>query len=178
MALIEIPPPDAAKRAFFDGLGVPDAFRRLHFSLPLYTLHISGLAKGPGPLQTKLIGWQFLTIDAKGIAVAGDVPVERGSSDEEMETSLTRGIAIDEALKASSLVREHPDRVKEEFELRRLRISPLRIEAFWWKAPPADDLLSANDRVYSFVTFEEELKSKLVSGAAFLTILRQMAAQP
>ena len=95
-----------------------------------------------------------------------------------METSLTRGVAIDDALKASSMIREHPDMLREQWELRRLRISFLRIDAFWCKALPADNLLSANDRVLSFVAFQGELKSKLVPGSTFLTVVRQVAARP
>ena len=76
MALIETPPPEAAKRIFFEALGVPDALRKLHFSLPLYAPALSELKKASGPLQTKLLGWQFLTLNAKGVAVAGEVPIE------------------------------------------------------------------------------------------------------
>jgi hypothetical protein len=179
VALIEIPPPDAAKRTFFEGLGVPDHLRKLHFSLPLYAPSLSELKKtAGGPLQTKLLGWQFLTTDAKGAAVAGEVPMEPDVPEDEMETSLTRGIPIDEALKASIMIREEHDRLKEQWEFRRLRISFLRIDAFWLKSFPVDDFLSGNDRVYSFVTFEEDLKAKLVPGAAFLAVVRQMAARP
>jgi hypothetical protein len=76
------------------------------------------------------------------------------------------------------MIREEHDRLKEQWEFRRLRISFLRIDAFWLKSFPVDDFLSGNDRVYSFVTFEEDLKAKLVPGAAFLAVVRQMAARP
>ena len=178
MPLIEIPPPDAAKRIFFDGLGLPDSMRRLDFSLPLYAASPSDVMKAAGALQTKLIGWQFLTSDIKGIATAGEVPTEPDSPDGEMETSLTRGTAIDEALRASGIIREHPDVLEEPLEFRRLRISFLRIDAFWLKTLPPDNLLTENDRLYSFVAFQDELKSKLVSGTTFLSVVRRLAAQP
>jgi len=178
MPLIEIPPPDAAKRIFFDGLGISDSMRRLDFGLPLYAASLSDLKKTTGPLQTKLIGWQFLTTDAKGKTVAGEVAAEADSPTGEMDTSLTRGMAIDEALRASGIIREHPDVLEERLEFRRLRISFLRIDAFWLKALPADNLLNENDRVYCFVAFQEELKSKLVSGTTFLSAVRRLAAQP
>ncbi len=152
--------------------------RRLDFGLPLYAASLSDVKKAVGPLQTKLIGWQFLTTDAKGKAVAGEVAVEADSPAGEMDTSLTRGMAVDEALRASGIIREHPDVLEEHLELRRLRISSLRIDAFWLKALPADNLLNENDHVYSFVAFQEELRSKLVSGTTFLSVVRRLAAQP
>ena len=61
--------------------------------------------------------------------------------------------------------------------MRRLRISPLRIDAFWLKALPSDDVLGASDRVYPFVAFDERLNSQLLSAPAFLTIVRELAAE-
>jgi hypothetical protein len=39
MALIELPPPDAAKRVFLDGLGANDSLQ-LNYSLPVYALSL------------------------------------------------------------------------------------------------------------------------------------------
>lgn len=183
MPLIQTPPPDAAKRAFLDGLGIgpDDSSRMLQFSVPVYGLSLPELRKNTDSLQTKLLGWQFLAIDKKGLAVAGEVPIEPDYPDGEMTTSLVRGAATDEAWKAWSapdVIREQPDVRREAFELRQLRISSLRIETFWLKSPPSDNLLSANDRVYPFLTFQEQLKSKLLSVPAFLTVVRQLAAKP
>ena len=174
MALIELPPPDAAKRVFLDGLGANDSLQ-LNYSLPVYALSLEELGKAD-PIRPTALGWQFLTIDSKGF-VCGEVSNQPDDPGGEVATSLTRGTAIDECWKAYEAVKQHPEVVNEAFELRRLRISPLRIDAFWLKALPSDDVLGASDRVYPFVAFEEELKSKLLSAPDFLTIVRQLAAK-
>lgn len=174
MGMIEIPSPDALKRIFLEGLGAQDSLK-LNFSLPVYALSLLELKKSD-PLRPTALGWQFLTIDKKGIVV-GEVSNEPDDPGGEIATTLTRGTAIDEAWKAYNVVKQHPEVLKEPFELRRLRISPLRIDAFWLKALPADDVLGASDRVYSFVAFEEKLKSKLLPAPAFLTIVRKLAAK-
>ena len=174
MALIELPPPDAAKRVFLDGLGAKDSLQ-LNYSLPLYALSLLELGKD-GPIRPTALGWQFLTIDKRGVVV-GEVSNQPDDPGGEVATSLTRGTAIDECWKAYEAVKQHPEVLNEPFELRRLRISPLRIDAFWLKALPSDDVLGASDRVYPFVAFEEELKSKLLSAPDFLTIVRQLAAK-
>lgn len=174
MALIELPPPDAAKRVFLDGLGADDSLH-LNFSLPVYALSLLELGKD-GPMRPTALGWQFLTIDKRGVVV-GEVSNEPDYPGGEIATTLTRGMAIDEAWKAYGVIREHPEVLKEPIELRRLRISPLWIDAFWLKALPSDDVLGASDRVYPFVAFEEQLKSQLLSAPAFLTIVRQLAAK-
>ena len=174
MALIELPPPDAAKRVFLDGLGANDSLQ-LNYSLPVYALSLEELGKAD-PIRPTALGWQFLTIDSKGF-VCGEVSNQPDDPGGEVATSLTRGTAIDECWKAYEAVKQHPEVLNEPFELRRLRISPLRIDAFWLKALPSDDVLGASDRVYPFVAFEVELKSKLLSAPDFLTIVRQLAAK-
>lgn len=176
MALKEIPPPDALKRAFLDGFGADDSLQ-LRFSLPLYSLSLPQLTKDADPLQPEALGWQFMTIDSNGI-VAGETPNEPDDSEGGIATSLARGTTIDLAWQAYLAIKEHPDVLNEPFEPRRLRISPLRIEAFWLKAFPVDNVLGASDRVYPFVAFQEELKSKLLSAPAFLDIVRKLAAEP
>ena len=69
----------------------------------------------------------------------------------------------------------HPDLSAVSFELRRLRIFSLLIEAFWLKASPPDDRIGPNDRFYAFAAFEEELHFKLLPASAFLAIVRGMA---
>lgn len=185
MALIEKLPPDSAKRIFLDGIGANDFSRRLplHFALPVYTLSVSELMLRPDAvsLETKLLSWQFLTSDAKGVAVAGEVPVEP-DSDGGYATSLTRGTAINDALMASRRIRENPDVRAKSFEFRRLRISSLQIDAFWLKASPADGapadkVLIGEDRVYPFVAFQDDLKSKMLGAGAFLTVIRKFASE-
>jgi hypothetical protein len=174
MAFIEIPPPDAWKRAFLEGLGANDPLQ-LNYSLPVYALSLEELGKAD-PIRPTALGWQFLTIDSKGF-VCGEVSNQPDDPGGEVATSLTRGTAIDECWKAYEAVKQHPEVLNEPFELRRLRISPLRIDAFWLKASPSDDVLGASDRVYPFVAFDERLKSQLLSAPAFLTIVRQLAAK-
>jgi hypothetical protein len=128
-----------------------------------------------------LLSWQFLTSDAKGVAVAGEVPVEP-DSDGGYATSLTRGTAINDALMASRRIREHPDVQAKSFEFRRLRISSLQIDAFWLKASPADGapadkVLIGEDRVYPFVAFRDDLKSQMLSASDFLTRVREFASE-
>jgi hypothetical protein len=174
MAFIEIPPPDAWKRVFLEGLGANDSLQ-LNYSLPVYALSLEELGKAD-PIRPTALGWQFLTIDSKGF-VCGEVSNQPDDPGGEVATSLTRGTAIDECWKAYEAVKQHPEVLNEPFELRRLRISPLRIDAFWLKALPSDDVLGASDRVYPFVAFDERLKSQLLSAPAFLTIVRQLAAK-
>jgi hypothetical protein len=174
MAFIEIPPPGAWKRVFLEGLGANDSLQ-LNYSLPVYALSLEELGKAD-PIRPTALGWQFLTIDSKGF-VCGEVSNQPDDPGGEVATSLTRGTAIDECWKAYEAVKQHPEVLNEPFELRRLRISPLRIDAFWLKALPSDDVLGASDRVYPFVAFDERLKSQLLSAPAFLTIVRQLAAK-
>jgi hypothetical protein len=70
--------------------------------------------------------------------------------------------------------------------LRRLRMSALRIDAFWLKATAADrggeqnapstDTLADGDYVYSFVTFQKNLKFRLVPAIEFLRTARDLSA--
>jgi hypothetical protein len=174
--LTELPPPDLLKRAFLEGLEGNDA-SKMEFSLPLYSLSLKELRDDPDPLRPKPLGWQFLTIDAKGVTLAGEVPNEPDEPDGKVTTSLTRGMPIEEAWKAYREVIQHPEVLSQRFELRRLRISSLRIEAFWLKMLPADETMGPTDRVWAFVAFQEELKSKLVSVPAFLSVVRKLAEQ-
>src|ERR1041385_5910944 len=116
MALTEIPPPDAMKRAFLDGLGANDSLQ-LNFSLPLYTLSLLELGKAD-PIRPTALGWQFLTIDNRGVVV-GEVSNEPDYPGGEIETSLTRGTAIDEHWKAYDAIKEHPEVLNESFEIGR-----------------------------------------------------------
>jgi hypothetical protein len=175
MALTEIPPPEDMKRAFLDGLTVNDSLQ-LNFSLPVYAISIADLVGVVDPLQLKAVGWQFLTIDSKGV-VAGEVPNEPDYPGGEITTSLSRGEMIDEALQAARAVRAHPDVLNEAFEFRRLRISGLGIEAFWLKSLPVNDNLSATDRVWSYAAFEDELNAKLLSANDFLKVVRKLAVE-
>ena len=174
MPMTEIPPPDALKRAFLDGFGSDDSLQ-LNFSLPVYALSLLELGN-PGPIRPTALGWQFLTIDQRGVVV-GEVSNEPDYPGGEIATTLTRGTAIDEAWKAYDVVKQHPEVLKEPIELRRLRISPLWIDAFWLKALPSDDILGASDRVYPFVAFDERLNSQLLSAPDFLAIVRELAAE-
>jgi hypothetical protein len=174
--LIELLPPDAQKRAFLEGLEADDS-SELQFSLPLYSLSLQELRGNHEPVTPKALGWQFLTIDAKGATRAGEVPNEPDEEGGKVTTTLTRGTPVDEAWKAYRQVIQHPEVRKERFELRRLRISSLRIDAFWLKMPPADDTLGAGDRLWAFVAFQEELKSKLLPVSAFLPVVRKLAAE-
>ena len=174
MPMTEIPAPDALKRAFLDGFGADDSLQ-LNFSLPVYALSLLELGN-PGPIRPTALGWQFLTIDQTGVVV-GEVSNEPDDPGGEIAITLTRGTAIDEAWKAYDAVKQHPEVLNEPIELRRLRISPLRIDAFWLKALPSDDVLGAGDRVYPFVAFDERLNSKLLSAPDFLAIVRELAAE-
>lgn len=174
MPMIEIPPPAELMRAFLDGYGA-DQSLKLSFSLPVYAVSLPQLGQ-PGPIRPEALGWQFLTIDQRGVVV-GEVSNQPDNLKSDIETSLTRGTAIDEAWKAYDAVIQHPEVLNEPFELRRLRISPLWIDAFWLKAMPSDDILGDKDRVYTFLTFEDSLKSQLLSAPAFLTIVRELAAE-
>ena len=94
-----------------------------------------------------------------------------------------------------------PRRLKGSFVLRRLRISALRLDAFWLKASstgtgatgqeitvegtsigteqtaPATDSVGAGDLVFSFVAFQPELKFKLVPGLDFAGIVRRLSKE-
>jgi hypothetical protein len=174
MPMIEIPPPAELLRTFLDGYGA-DQSLQLGFSLPLYAISLAQLGKD-SPITPEPLGWQFLTIDQRGVVV-GEVTNQPDDLSAGIATSLTRGTAIDEAWKAYDVVKQHPEVLNVPIELRRLRISPLFIDAFWLKALPSDDVLGAGDRVYPFVAFEEQLNSKLLSAPDFLTIVRELAAK-
>ena len=161
-------------RAFLDGYGA-DQSLQLSFSLPLYAISLAQLGMD-GPITPEPLGWQFLTIDQQGVVV-GEVTNQPDDLSAGIATSLTRGTAIDEAWKAYDVVKQHPEVLNVPIELRRLRISPLYIDAFWLKALPSDDVLGAGDRVYPFVAFDERLNSKLLSAPDFLTIVRELAAK-
>lgn len=160
-------------RAFLDGYGA-DQSLKLNFSLPVFAISLPQLGKNP--VRPEPIGWQFLTMDGNGVVV-GEVPNQPDSVNGEIETSLTRGTAVDQAWQAYGFVKEHPDLLNQAFELRRLRISPLWIDAFWLKAMPADDVLGPNDRVYTFLTFDDRLRSKLLPAPDFLKIVMHVAAE-
>src|SRR4051794_37907376 len=87
-----------AKRVFLEGMGASNFSRLpLHFALPVYTLDVSKLMEDRTYSQTELRSWQFLATDAKGIAVAGEVPLEPDPHDG-YTTSLARGTAINDTL--------------------------------------------------------------------------------
>ena len=177
MALTERIAPDNLKRTFLDALGADDALQ-LRFSLPLYSLSVNQLREGSDPLQPKLLGWQFLTFDNQGVALSGEVPGIPDELDGKLEAGLNRGTVTEQAWRAYDAIRQDPSVLAERFELRRLRISALRIEAFWLKMSTADEFLNANDRVFTFVGFQEELNSKLLPASEFLKIVRRLAAKP
>ncbi|MEO8591701.1 MAG: hypothetical protein ABI759_00120 [Candidatus Solibacter sp.] len=173
MALKEPLTPDAAKRIFLDGLGADQALH-LKFALRIYALDLEQLGK-PGPLKPIELGWQFLTIE-KGSIVAGEVSNEPDDPNGEFSTSLVRGTTIDGAWKAYDVVKEHLDELKNEpMELRRLRISPLKIDAFWLTMSPSESVLGARDRVYAFASFEKRLNSQLLPAPEFEAVVREMA---
>jgi hypothetical protein len=170
-----------AKCVFLEGMGANNFSRlRLHFALPVYTLDVSMFSEDKKSSQTRLCSWQFLVSDAKGIAVAGEVPLEPDSNDG-YATSLARGPAINDTWEAYRRIRQHPD-VKKGSEIRRLRISSLQIDAFWLKARPAggplpdDRQLSDGDRVYSFTAFPNELKSQILPASDFVTQVWRFAS--
>jgi hypothetical protein len=187
MAITQIPPPDKSLQVFLAGLGVkaPDDARTLQFSLPLYVLSVAALRNNAERPQLQLVGWQFLTKDAQGKLVVGEVPNE-ADADGQPTTSLARGSTIEDALKAYGIVIAQPDLPKGNFVLRRLRMSALRIDAFWLKATPNDaggeqnapaaDSIADGDYVFSFVAFQENLKFKLVPAPEFLRVARELSA--
>jgi hypothetical protein len=73
MILNEPPPPIAAKTAFLDGLGQPDSAQPL-FSHQTFVLSLPELASDAKVLRPRRVGWQFVTQDRAGVAVAGEVP--------------------------------------------------------------------------------------------------------
>jgi hypothetical protein len=176
MPLIEAPPPEAMKQVYLEGLGVDQSWQ-LSFSVPVYSLSVVDLRKKADPLRLQLLGWQFLTIDPKGTVVGGEVPNEPDHADGTRTTSLTRGPIVDEAWQAYRAIKAHPEVLDKPIELRHLRISSLRIEAFWLKTPPSDDVLGPSDLVYPFFTFHTEIKSKLLPAHDFLSFVRKLVAK-
>jgi hypothetical protein len=170
-----------AKRVFLEGMGANNFSRLpLHFALPVYTLDVSKLKEGERSAQTELLSWQFLATDAKGIAVAGEVPLQP-DSDDGYTTSLARGTAINDTLTAYRQISEL-SAMKAGSKIRRLRISSLQIDAFWLKAQPADGPLSTDrqlidgDQVYSFTAFRNELRSQMLTAGKFLTEVWKFAS--
>ena len=168
-----------AKCVFLEGMGANSQLPLL-FALPVYTLDVSMFSEDRTSSQTELRSWQFLSRDTKGIALAGEVPLEP-DSDDGYATSLARGPAINDTWEAYRRIRQHPD-VKAGSEIRRLRISSLQIDAFWLKARPADGRLAADrqlidgDKVYSFTAFPNELKSQMLSASDFVTQVWKFAS--
>lgn len=159
-------PPPEVERTFLQGLGETKESVRLHFSLPIYTL-----SRGDLPGNAKPAGWHFLATDRRGAAVAGEVrnPPDGSDAGEPITTSLSRGRRIDESLAAYYALGDLPDSEGVSFELRRLRMSPLSIEAFWFKIASSDDKLGEGDLLFPFVAFQDELRFKLVTTSDFLT---------
>ena len=172
MALTEPQVPGAVRRAFIDGMG-GDRLLPIRFSLRIYALDLGQLGK-PGPLKPIELGWQLFTIE-NGRIVAGEIANEPDDPNGGLSISLVRGTTIDEAWKAYDVVKEHPDVLNEPMELRRLRISPLRIDAFWLTTSPLDSVLGAQDRVYTFLAFEKRLNSKLLPAPKFEAVVRELA---
>jgi hypothetical protein len=170
MAVTQLDPPDDAKRAFLEGLGEDDP--QLLFSAPVFSVSLETLrAADADKLRPKLLGWQFVAKDSKGRAVSGEVAYPS----DEIATSLTRGKNADDALAAFLKIKEESSAWEGQFELRRLRLSPLRIDALWLASLPSHEVLSAKDRLYPFTAFQAELRSRLLQAPEFLKFLRNLA---
>ena len=176
MPILDTAISEAAKSAFLQGLGLDPNDRAfpINLSLPFYSLSIAGLGTGAEPAKANSLGWIFLT-QMKDAFVSGEVPNAPDSSKGGLSTGLTRGFTVDDAWKAYLAFKDHPEVLKTQFELRRLRISPLRIDAFWLKTPPLDDVLGDNDFVYSFIAFDERVKHKLLPAPEFVHVMRELA---
>src|SRR4051794_13259414 len=122
MPITQTHAPGELMQAFLAGFGVNSAERQapLQFSLPLYSLSVPAMQANPQEPLLKLVGWQFLTTDAQGRLVAGEVP-NRSDVGPPPTTSLVRGFSIDDAWKAYDTVIAHPDVLRGSFVLRRLR---------------------------------------------------------
>ena len=179
MPILDTAISEAAKSAFLEGLGLDPRDRTfpINLSLPFYSLSIAGLGTGAEPAKANSLGWIFLTEkkDAKGNFVSGEVPNAPDGSKDGLSTSLSRGFTVDNAWNAYLAFKDHPEVLKTQFELRRLRMSPLHIDAFWLKTPPLDDVLGNNDFVYSFIAFDERVKEKLLPAPEFVQVVRELA---
>jgi len=178
MPLNEPTPPDIAQSTFLQGVGAATNTRQLRFSLPIHVLSLKELTNDDPDLAPRAVGWHFVAVDERGL-VAGDVPnlPDRTDRGEQLTTSLTFGLVVEAAWKAYGQVRKLPEVQSQSFELRTLRITGLRIDAFWLKAAPFDGRLYEKDRLYAFLAFQKELKNKLVSARDFLEIVRKLAAK-
>lgn len=176
MALEQPSPPGSVKNALLEGLregGAPDE-ESLRYAHPLYYLPAGNLL-ADAPVQCKIAGWQFLATDPDGRAVAGEVS---SAPEGEYETAIVRGSAVDEAFKASEQVQSLLlAQSSTLYQVRKLRIPAIRIEAVWLKAAPFDDAAGNSDLVYPYVTFHENLKRKVIGMSDFLIIARGLAAK-
>jgi hypothetical protein len=203
MAITQTSAPDELLQAFLAGFGTgaPNRVGQPEFSLPLYTLSIAAVKENPKSPRLQLAGWQFLTRDPQGRFVIGEVP-SKPDGERRPTTSLARGPSIEEAWKAYTEVKAHPELQSGNFVLRRLRMSALRIDAFWLKATPPGaggatgpkitsggtslgteqnapdtDSIADGDFVFSFTAFQQDLKFKLVSAPQFLRIVGELSAE-
>jgi hypothetical protein len=174
MALEQLSPPELVQNALLESLnesGGPDR-ESIRYAHPLYYIPAESLLDGASVL-CKVAGWQFLAVDVDGTAFAGEVST---MPDGEYETAIVRGSAVGEALKASEDVKGLlPARSNTPYQLRKLRIPALRIEAFWLKADPFDDGIGDADMVYPYLTFQTKLKNAVLGMPDFLKIARGLA---
>ncbi len=174
MALEQLSPPQSVQKVLFESLkesGGRDK-ESIRYAHPLYYIPAESLLDDASVL-CKFACWQFLAVDVDGEAFAGEVSTMANG---EYETAIVRGSAVGEALRASEQVKDlAPARSSTPYQLRKLRLPALRIEAFWLKADPFDDGIGDADVVYPYITFEKKLKKAVLGMSDFLKIARGLA---
>jgi hypothetical protein len=177
VALNEIAPPDAAHKAFLEGLGQAVSEDQPHWCAPIYTLSNYELANTAGDPSPKPVGWYCAAMTAEGF-MAGEVPTPPDGPNDNLPltTSLTFGSWVDLTWNAFMQLKQHPELQAQPFDVRWLRIAGLSIDALWLKSAAHGEYLGGDDRVFAFLAFQPELKNQLLTAADFLKIVRTLAA--
>ena len=178
MPLNETAPPDAVHKVFQEGIGqTSDTARGPRWCAPIYALTVDDLANTGGDPSPKPVGWYCAAPGEQGL-MAGEVPNVPDGSDgnQQLTTSLTIGSYVQDTWKSYLRMKQHPELEAQPFDLRWLRIAGLGIDAFWVKSLSHGEFLGGGDWVYAFLAFQPELKDKLLTAAAFLKIVRKLAA--
>jgi hypothetical protein len=187
--LIERSAPDSAKKAFLKSLQWPDDDgggpgdgnqpEAPIMTLPIFVLGLRQLASGIVARGAKQAGWQFLTIDPKGVITSGEAPVA-GSSAERAAITRSQGPSWIKAFSAYGDAKKLGQLIDNDYEPRTLRIPGLRIEAFWLRRKLGDDSSEQLDAdlVVPFHTFNPDLLAQQVfSMKNFLAIVQPLAGR-
>lgn len=194
MGLIERPCPDEAKKLFLsilppaavsppgpDAGGAGDSSQPPGplITLPVFVLGLPDLARGRVAGGAKQAGWQFLTIDSKGVITSGEAPAA-GSGAEPSAITRSQGPSWIKAYSAYDEAKKLKELLQNDYEPRTLRIPRLRIEVFWMrrKSDNASAEQLNEDFIVPFHTFNPELLANVVfSMRDFLAIVQPLAAQ-